>query len=138
MTDGDVCRVGVAPPPSSACHRRDPLRTTVGDRLAAATPKIADGAQGRSVLRNLEFDDQGLSIDPDGDEPCAIDLLLRPYFLTSWEIGDEVADATGRAWSLLGPWNWQPFDTGSGIVPAWPLTLLHRSGPVDRGSPPCG
>ena len=49
-------------------------------------------------------------------------------------IDDEVADASGRVWSFLGPWNWQPFDTVSGIVPAWPLTLLHRSDPVDEAA----
>jgi hypothetical protein len=128
LTDGDACRVGIAP---TVVHVIDvthfdwPLVTGWLPRPRRLLTVLKAGQS-----EEPGFDDQGLSIDPDGEMPFAIDLLLRPYAFL--EIGEEVADASGRAWNFLDPWKWQPFDGASGIVPAWPLTLLHRPGSVDE------
>jgi hypothetical protein len=127
LNDGDACRVGIAPTVVhviDVTHFDPPLVTGWLPRPRRLLTVLKAGQS-----EEPGFDDQGLSIDPDGEEPFEIDLLLRPYdFL---EIGDEVADASGRAWNFLGPWNWQPFDGASGIVPTWPLALLHRPGSVN-------
>ncbi|WP_258043388.1 hypothetical protein [Streptomyces sp. B226SN101] len=52
---------------------------------------------------------------------------VRPY--ASLQVGDEVADAAGRAWRFGGPWDWTAFDDEpAGAGPAWPLILLARAG----------
>jgi hypothetical protein len=124
LADGDTCRVGI--PPTivhviDVTHFEPPLVTGWLPRPRRLLTVLKAGQS-----EEPGFDDQGLSIDPDGEVPFDIDLLLRPYdFL---DIGDEIADANGRAWTFHGPWNWQPFDALPGTDPAWPLTLLHRAG----------
>ncbi|MGW6739857.1 hypothetical protein ACWGDX_03775 [Streptomyces sp. NPDC055025] len=52
-----------------------------------------------------------------------------------FRVGDEVADAAGRAWRFEGPWDWTAFDgapTGAG--PEWPLVLLTRAGTSCSGT----
>ncbi|MEV0463249.1 hypothetical protein AB0I30_15665 [Nocardia tengchongensis] len=70
--------------------------------------------------------DQGSAFDPDDDIPRKVELRFRPYAFL--EIGDEIADAAGRAWRFGGPWNWEPFGTAETTEPAWPLMLLTRDG----------
>jgi hypothetical protein len=75
------------------------------------------------------LEEQGYELDPDDDIPMRIDLVFRPYsFLLT---GDELVDHHERAWRFDGPWDWYAFDRGKPGIPAWPLTLLTRSGAVD-------
>ncbi|GIJ23921.1 hypothetical protein Vlu01_45450 [Micromonospora lutea] len=78
------------------------------------------------VLRAGEAPDaaaefQGTSIEPDGGIPFTLELVFRPYAFL--EVGDDVADAAGRAWRFDDPWTWAAYDGAQG-VPAWPLALL--------------
>jgi len=119
---GATCLVGI--PPSVvhviAVDRFDPPLET--GRLPRPRRLVTVLRAGLSY--NGELEEQGCQLDPDDDIPASFELLLRPYaFLRT---GDEVADATGRAWRFDTPWDWCSFDGGTPDEPTWPLTLLTR------------
>ncbi|QIQ04350.1 hypothetical protein [Streptomyces liangshanensis] len=124
LKPGDTCRVGIPPTVVHvhAIHHFDPpLVTGMLPRPASYVEVLL-----RGETHNPEFEDQGYTIDPAGDEPIRARLLLRPYAFL--EPGDEVADQDGRAWRFDAAWDWHPFDGVRSGVPAWPLTLLSRKG----------
>ncbi|WP_433615933.1 hypothetical protein ACQP2P_13180 [Dactylosporangium sp. CA-139114] len=123
LVAGQRCGVGIPP---TVVHVIDvvsfdpPLETGMLPR-----PRRLLNLLHKGVSVDLDSDDQGCSIDPDGDIPLSIELFFRPYAFLN--LGDDLVDAAGRAWRFDGPWIWHPYD-GLGGVPAWPLTLLHRVG----------
>ncbi|KAB2364904.1 hypothetical protein [Actinomadura montaniterrae] len=123
LAAGDRCEVGI--PPTivhvMSVERFDPPLET--GRLPRPHRHVVILHYGESENPDAEF--QGYSIDPDDDQPIAIDLVFRPYAFLCPD--DELADAAGRAWRFIAPWDWRPFDGGAG-TPVWPLTLLYRDG----------
>lgn len=85
------------------------------------------GLSYREFPDGSHLDGSGYTLHPGDGIPFAFELLMRPYpFL---RVGDEVADAVGRAWRFDGPWDWSAFHGGSaGAGPEWPLVLLTRAG----------
>ncbi|MEU6109867.1 hypothetical protein ABZ853_15850 [Streptomyces albidoflavus] len=88
---------------------------------------LPQGVSYRAFPAHSHLDGSGYGLHPGDGIPFTYDLLLRPYaFLHP---GDELADATSRAWHFAGPWHWTPFDHAPpGPGPTWPLTLLTRAG----------
>ncbi|MBO2460943.1 hypothetical protein [Actinomadura violacea] len=123
LAAGDRCRVGIRPAivhVMSVDHFDPPLET---GRLPRSRRNLVLLRHGESEDPDAEY--QGYCIDPDDDQPITAELLFRPYAFLC--LDDELADSAGRAWRFIAPWNWTPFDGGTG-TPAWPLTLLHREG----------
>ncbi|MFE9657268.1 hypothetical protein [Micromonospora sp. NPDC006431] len=117
LAPGEACRVGIpariihiievheySPPQETGWLPRPSLSLVV--LRAGEAPDAAS-----------EF--QGTSIEPGGG--VTLELVFRPYAFL--EIGDDVADADGRAWHFDGPWTCAAYDGAAG-VPVWPLTLL--------------
>ncbi|GAA0229419.1 hypothetical protein GCM10009527_027430 [Actinomadura nitritigenes] len=123
LAAGDRCKVGI--PPTivhvMSVERFDPPLET--GRLPRPHRHVVVLHHGESEDPDAEF--QGYIIDPDDDQPIAMDLVFRPYAFLRPD--DELADAAGRAWRFVAPWDWRPFDGGTG-TPVWPLTLLYRDG----------
>lgn len=69
-------------------------------------------------------------IVPGDGIPIVFELLFRPC--ACLVVGDEIADAAGRAWRFEAPWDWHPFDGCEPSGPRWPLTLLTRDGRADE------
>ncbi|MEV6097969.1 hypothetical protein [Nocardia sp. NPDC051981] len=121
------CRIGIPPTVVHvvAVRHFDPPRVT--GWLPRPRREVVYLRAGQSV--DPELDDQGAAFDPEDDIPRRVELRFRPYAFL--EIGDEVADAGGRAWRFCGPWTWQPFDGAEPGRPIWPLLLLTRDGDSD-------
>jgi hypothetical protein len=121
LAAGDRCKVGI--PPTivhvMSVERFDPPMET--GRLPRPHRHVVLLRHGESEDPDAEF--QGYPLDPDDDQPITLDLVFRPYAFLRTD--DELADAAGRAWRFIAPWDWRPFDGGTG-TPAWPLTLLYR------------
>lgn len=127
LSPGVPCRVGIPPTIVHVIEigRFDPPMET--GRLPRPQTLIVVLRAGTSF--DPEREDQGYDLDPDDDIPLSVEHVHRPYdFL---ELGDEIADADGRAWHFQGPWDWHPFDRSEPHRPAWPLTLLTRQGRPD-------
>lgn len=119
LAPGDRCRVGI---PARVIHvievhEYDPPQET--GWLPRPSLSLVVLRAGEAPDAASEF--QGTSIEPGGGVPFTLELVFRPY--ACLEVGDDVADADGRAWRFDGPWTWTAYD-GAGGVPAWPLTLL--------------
>ncbi|MGV9662249.1 hypothetical protein ACWDUL_25600 [Nocardia niigatensis] len=122
-----MCRIGIPPTVVHviAVRRFDPPRVT--GWLPRPRREVVFLRAGQSVDPGAE--DQGAWFDPEDDIPRRVELRFRPYAFL--EIGDEIADAGGRAWRFGGPWTWQPFDGAGPDGPTWPLLLLTRDGDSD-------
>ncbi|MFF9909066.1 hypothetical protein [Streptomyces sp. NPDC013457] len=129
LATGDTCRVGV---PSTVVHvtavdhHDPPLETGWLPRPDLTVCVLPRGVSYREFPDDSHLNGIGYSLHPGNGIPFTFELLLRPYAFL--EVGDEIADATDRAWRFDGPWDWTPFDgepTGAG--PAWPLALLTRA-----------
>ncbi|MFE2998231.1 hypothetical protein ACFXG4_24870 [Nocardia sp. NPDC059246] len=121
------CRIGIPPTVVHvvAVRHFDPPRVT--GWLPRPRREVVYLRAGQSF--DPELDDQGAAFDPEDDIPRRVELRFRPYAFL--EIGDEVADAGGRAWRFGGPWTWRPFDGTEPGRPTWPLLLLTRDGDSD-------
>ncbi|MEU4424401.1 hypothetical protein AB0F81_27595 [Actinoplanes sp. NPDC024001] len=119
LEPGDSCLVGIAPRIVHVIevdHHDPPQQTGWLPRPHLSLVVLPAGV---ALDPGAEF--QGISIEPGGGIPFAIDVSFRPYAFL--EAGDDVADAARRAWRFEDPWTWTAYD-GAGGVPAWPLTLL--------------
>ncbi|MEV5600688.1 hypothetical protein AB0L33_04470 [Streptomyces sp. NPDC052299] len=127
---GDVCRVGVPPTVvhvTAVAHHDPPLETAWLPHPTRSVTVLPRGVSYREFPDGSHLDGSGYTLHPGDGIPFAFELLLRPY--ASLRLGDEVADADGRAWRFDGPWDWTPFDGEPvGTGPAWPLVLLTRAG----------
>ncbi|MDX3537947.1 hypothetical protein PV721_27080 [Streptomyces sp. MB09-01] len=126
----DVCRVGVPPTVVhvTTVDRFDPpLETGWLPRPRVAVTVLPRGISCRDVPADSLVNATGYELHPEDDIPFTVELLFRPYaFLHP---GDEVGDASGRAWRFDGPWHWHAFDGGTATAgPRWPVTLLTRNG----------
>ena len=123
LAPGDTCRVGIPAriihvievheyePPQEAGWLPRPSLSLLVLRVGEA-PDVA-----------AEF--QGTSIEPDGGVPFPLELLFRPYAFL--EVGDDVADAAGRAWRFDGPWTWTAYDGAGECRPGpWPYWSAGR------------
>jgi hypothetical protein len=108
IAPGDSCRVGIPP------------RVVHVAEIYEHDPPQETGWLPRPT-RELLIMPIDTTIDPDDDIPFVLELVFRPYAFL--RLGDDVADADGRAWRFDGPWTWFAYDGVDG-VPAWPLTLL--------------
>ncbi|MBG0852046.1 hypothetical protein I2W78_09355 [Streptomyces spinoverrucosus] len=130
LKPGDMCRVGVPPTVvhvTAVDHFDPPLETGWLPRPRLAVTVLPRGLSCREVPADSEVNGTGYEIHPGDGTPFTFDLLFRPYAFL--QPGDEVADASGRAWRFDGAWDWYAFDgedTREG--PEWPLALLTRSG----------
>ncbi|MFJ2745863.1 hypothetical protein ACIO3O_40100 [Streptomyces sp. NPDC087440] len=127
---GDICRVGVPPTVvhvTAVDHHDPPLETGWLPRPRQTVAVLRRGVSYREFPDGSHLDGSGYTIHPDDGIPFGFELLMRPY--AHLDLGDEVADATGRAWRFEGPWEWTPFD-GEPVStgPGWPLVLLTRAG----------
>ncbi|WP_344401586.1 hypothetical protein [Streptomyces longisporus] len=127
---GDVCRVGVPPTVvhvTDVEHHDPPLETVWLPRPTLTVTVLPRGLSYREFPDETHLDGSGYTIHPGDGIPFTFELLMRPY--ATLQVGDEVADAVGRAWRFGGPWDWTAFDgEPSGAGPAWPLVLLTRAG----------
>lgn len=127
---GDVCRVGVPPTlvhVTAVDHHDPPLETAWLPHPTRTVTVLRRGLSCREFPAESHLDGSGYTIHPGDGIPFTFELLMRPY--ASLQVGDEVADAVGRAWRFDGPWDWTAFDGESdGAVPEWPLVLLTRAG----------
>ncbi|MER5960647.1 hypothetical protein [Streptomyces sp. NPDC001893] len=127
---GDVCRVGVPPTVvhvTAVDHHDPPLETAWLPHPTQTVTVLRRGLSYREFPDGSHLDGSGYTLHPGDGIPFAFEMLMRPYpFL---RVGDEVADAVGRAWRFDGPWDWSAFDGESaGAGPEWPLILLTRAG----------
>ncbi|MFB6814530.1 hypothetical protein ACFCV8_08285 [Streptomyces sp. NPDC056347] len=127
---GDPCRVGVPPTVvhvTAFDHHDPPLETAWLPRPTSTVTVLRRGLSYREFPDGSHLDGSGFTIHPGDGIPFTFELLMRPY--ASLRAGDEVADATGRAWRFDGPWDWTAFDGDPvGAGPEWPLVLLTRAG----------
>ncbi|MET9452817.1 hypothetical protein [Streptomyces cinerochromogenes] len=127
---GDVCRVGVpltVVHVTAVDHHDPPLETAWLPRPPQTVTVLRRGLSYREYPDESHLDGPGYTIHPGDGVPFTFELLMRPY--ASLRVGDEVADAVGRAWRFDGPWDWAAFDgEPAGAGPAWPLVLLTRAG----------
>ncbi|GAA3156197.1 hypothetical protein GCM10010521_50270 [Streptomyces rameus] len=127
---GDACRVGVPPTVvhvTAVDHHDPPLETAWLPRPTLTVTVLRRGLSYRDFPDGSHLDGSGYTIHPGDGIPFTFELLMRPY--ASLRVGDEVADAVGRAWRFDGPWDWTAFDGESaGTAPEWPLVLLTRAG----------
>ncbi|MGP3750471.1 hypothetical protein [Streptomyces sp. IBSNAI001] len=127
---GDVCRIGVPPTPvhvTAVDHHDPPLETVWLPRPTRTVSVLPRGFSYREFPDGGHLDGSGCTIHPGDGIPFSYELLMRPY--ASLRVGDEVADAVGRAWQFNGPWDWTAFDgQPAGAGPEWPLVLLTRAG----------
>ncbi|MFJ6636709.1 hypothetical protein ACIQMR_35890 [Streptomyces sp. NPDC091376] len=126
---GDVCRVGVPPTVvhvTAVDHHDPPLETAWLPHPTQTVTVLRQGLSYREFPDGSHRDGSGYTIHPGDGIPFTFELLMRPY--ASLQVGDEVADITGRAWRFDGPWDWTAFDgERAGTGPAWPLILLTRA-----------
>ena len=127
---GDFCRVGVPPTlvhVTDIAHHDPPLQTPWLPHPTRTVTLLRRGLSYQEFPDETHLDGSGYGIHPGDGIPFTFELLMRPYAFL--QLGDEVADADGRAWRFDGPWDWAPFDgEPPGAGPMWPLALLTRSG----------
>ncbi|MGW1540114.1 hypothetical protein ACWCPM_07580 [Streptomyces sp. NPDC002309] len=127
---GDRCRVGVPPTVVHVTAVEDhdpPLETVWLPHPTRSVTVLRQGLSYREFPDGSHLDGSGYTVHPGDGIPFTFDLLMRPY--ACLRVGDEVADAVGRAWTFDGPWDWTPFDgEPAGPGPEWPLVLLTRAG----------
>lgn len=127
---GDICKVGVPPTVvhvTAVDHHDPPLETGWLPRPQQTVTVLRRGLSYREFPDESHLNGTGYTIHPGDGIPFTFEVLMRPY--ASLRLGDEVADAAGRAWRFDGPWAWTAFDgepVGEG--PEWPLILLTRAG----------
>ncbi|MFF9011634.1 hypothetical protein ACF09C_01490 [Streptomyces sp. NPDC014870] len=127
---GDVCRVGVPTTVvhvTAVQHHDPPLETAWLPHPTRTVTVLRRGLSYREFPDESHLDGSGYTLHPGDGIPFTFVRLMRPY--ASLHLGDEVADAAGRAWRFDGPWDWSAFDGESaGSGPEWPLVLLTRAG----------
>ncbi|MEU6621922.1 hypothetical protein ABZ926_14255 [Streptomyces litmocidini] len=127
---GDTCHVGVPPTivhVTAVDHHDPPLETGWLPRPHLTVSVLPRGMSYRKFPDDSHLNGTGYGLHPDTGIPFTFDLLMRPYAFL--ELGDEIADAAGRAWRFGGAWDWTPFDQEAVEAgPEWPLALLTRAG----------
>ncbi|WP_405386755.1 hypothetical protein OG596_03200 [Streptomyces sp. NBC_01102] len=127
---GDACRVGVPPTVvhvTAVDHHDPPLETVWLPHPTRTVTVLRRGLSCREFPDGSHLDGSGYTIHPGDGIPFSFELLMRPYAFL--RVGDEAADAVGRAWRFDGPWDWTVFDgEAAGAGPEWPLVLLTRAG----------
>ncbi|MGV9349282.1 hypothetical protein ACWDSD_31685 [Streptomyces spiralis] len=132
---GDFYRVGVPPTVvhvTAVDHHDPPLETGWLPRPRLTVAVLRRGLSYREFPDESHLNGTGYTLHPGDGIPFTFELLMRPY--AALRPGDEVADATGRAWRFEGPWDWTAFDGApAGSGPEWPLALLTRAGTPRSG-----
>ncbi|PRX12225.1 hypothetical protein CLV67_12982 [Actinoplanes italicus] len=119
LTVGDTCRVGMPPRIVHVLEADEFDEPQLTGWLPRPTKVLLVLRAGEEP--NPEYEFQGTTVEVDGGVPITFETIFRPYAFL--ELGDDVADAAGRAWRFGGALGWTAYDDGEG-VPAWPLTLL--------------
>ncbi|MDX3054590.1 hypothetical protein PV394_05480 [Streptomyces sp. NE06-03E] len=79
-------------------HHDPPLETVWLPRPTRTVSVLRRGLSSREFPDGSHLDGSGYTIHPGDGIPFSCELLMRPY--ASLRVGDEVADAGGRAWQF--------------------------------------